>query len=63
MGDLIWIDIDGGVMGFSQEEINECIEEWNFVKRYSKDQFWDFFTEYFSEYLDGKRAYGYSFPH
>lgn len=58
----VWVRIPGGVVKFEQHEIEAFNREFDHMKNcgVSQYEYWNFFTEHFSEELNGATAYGYA---
>lgn len=56
--EYLWVNVTGGVMGFTPEQIIAFETEYATMKQYAS--YWDYFNHYFRDDLDGKAALGYS---
>ena len=58
--ELVWIRVDGGVIGFELEEVQACMAAYRKAFRPGTYDFWNYFTWQFSDELRGKEAHGIS---
>lgn len=56
----IWVNVPGGVQGYTPEDIHEFEKEWAVELRLYPNQYWDMFNFHFMENGEEPGANGYS---